>query len=273
MAEQQSPAARVGAIGQVVRGDVAQLTGTLTADGDLWERPSACEGWAVADVVSHMAESNDRFLAIIGAALDDGPAPEFTPQQRAERQATVRAAGRQAALDQLTQRVNAVFDRLETAGPEGLARTVTVPAGKLSLAQVATQRLTEVALHGWDVRSAADPRAGLSAGAAPLLLDSVLGSVTRLAGKNVPADANSTYRLELSGEVGGPVTVALAEGKATATRGAPDGAVATLRMPAEAAIRLFWGRLDLERALGDGTVQVEGDAAAARALNGVFRGV
>ncbi|MBX5490261.1 MAG: maleylpyruvate isomerase family mycothiol-dependent enzyme [Chloroflexi bacterium] len=273
MTAQSTPSERVRTIGSVVRTEVARLTDELRADPSLWDRPSACSEWTVGDVACHMAESNDRFLQIVSAALDGQPVPEFSPQQRAERQAAVKARGRDAVLAQLVERVNAVFDRLENATPEGLARTVTVPAGTLSMAQVASQRLSEVALHSWDIRSAADPRAGLAPATVPLLLDGVLGSVGRLAGRRVPADRALTYYLDLSGEAGGPVTLTLADGQATARRGAPAHADVTLHLPAEAAIRLFWGRLGLERALADGSVRAEGDRAAALLLNEIFRGV
>lgn len=273
MTAQPTPAERVRAIGQVVRAEVARLVDELRADPPLWDRPSACAGWTVGDVAAHMAESNDRFLRIVSAVLDGQPVPAFSPQQRAERQAAVKARGREAVLDQLAGCAYAVFDRLEAATPEALARTVTVPAGTLTLAQVAGQRLSELALHSWDIRSAADPRAALAPATVPLLLDGVLASVGRLAGNRVPADRTLTYRLELAGEAGGPVTVTLAGGQASAQRGAPERADATLYLPAEAAIRLLWGRLALERALAAGTVSVEGDRAAALLLGEIFRGV
>jgi uncharacterized protein (TIGR03083 family) len=273
MTAQPTPAERVRAIGQVVRTEVARLVDELRADPTLWDRPSACAGWTVGDVAAHMAESNDRFLRIVSAALDGQPVPAFSPQQRAERQAAVKARGREAVLDQLAGCAYAVFDRLEAATPEALARTVTVPAGTLTLAQVAGQRLSELALHSWDIRSAADPRAALAPATVPLLLDGVLASVGRLAGNRVPTDRTLTYRLELAGEAGGPVTVTLAGGQASAQRGAPERADATLYLPAEAAIRLLWGRLALERALAAGTVSVEGDRAAALLLGEIFCGV
>ena len=271
---EQSQASAVATTGRVVRAQVAALVDSLRdVDAAQWDAPSACTEWAIGDVAAHMAESNDRFLQIVEATLADAAVPAFSPQERVARQAAVKAGGSAAVLAQLQQRVGAVFDRLEGASPEQLARTVQVPAGQLSLAQVAGQRLSEVTLHCWDIRSARQRGATLDPEGAALLLDSILANVPRLANKEALGDRRATYGLELSGPGGGPITLAIADGAARASRGATATADATLRLPVEAAIRLFWGRLDLERGIAEGLVAVQGDETAVRSLAGVFRGV
>jgi uncharacterized protein (TIGR03083 family) len=274
MTQEGAAQARVRAAGAIVRREVAQLGRALRAlDAAGWAAPSWCEGWSVHDVAAHMAESNDRFYQIVAAALAGGRIPDFTPAERAERQAAVKAGSPSALVAQLEERANATFDLLEAASAQDLARTVTVPAGQLTLAQLGPQRLSECALHTWDIRYAWDRQAQLVSDAVPLLLDGVLASVGRLARRGAANAPEATYRLELEGPGGGSVTLQLARGEARAQRGAPERAAVTLRLAAEAGLRLLWGRLDLVAASADGRVQVEGNRELALALTRVFRGV
>ncbi len=273
MAIDQSPQARAQAASRVVRAQIEALAADLGAlDAPGWAAQSFCDAWSVRDVASHMAESNDRFLQIVTAALDDAAVPDFPAALRAERQAAVRARPTADIVDQLVRCTGAVLDRLEAAAPGELARTVTVPAGHLVLAQLPVQRLTEWTLHSWDIRWARDRQVTLDADAAPLLLDAVLANVGRLGGRGAASAPPATYRLNLAGSGGGPVTITVADGAARGTRGATDRPDATLAMPVEAAVRLIWGRLDLEQALADGTARLDsGDRSVALALGRLFR--
>jgi uncharacterized protein (TIGR03083 family) len=274
MAQEQSPQGRVAAVGRVIRGQLGRLAGELRGlDAGGWDAPSACTGWAVKDVAAHMAESNDRFYQVISAALRGESGPEFTAPQRAERQAAVRAGSTDAIVDQLVGRGAACFDMLEGATVEDLARMVTVPAGQLSLEQVAPQRLSECTLHSWDIRVARDAGATLDADAVPLLLDGAIAGAGRLGSRGAPNARDATYAVDVTGPGGGPVGVVVGQGAVRASRGAPARADATLRLPGESFVRLLWGRLDLRRAVQSGTVAVEGDRELAYALEGVFRGV
>jgi hypothetical protein len=162
---------------------------------------------------------------------------------------------------------------LEGATTEDLARTVTVPAGQLSLAQVAPQRLSECTLHSWDIRIAWDSGATLDADAVPLLLDGAIAGAGRLGSRGAPNARDAAYAIDVTGPCGGPVSVVVEQGAVRADRGAPARPDATLRLSGEEFVRLVWGRLDLRRALEAGTVVVEGDRELAYALEGVFRGV
>jgi uncharacterized protein (TIGR03083 family) len=261
-------------VGRVIRGQLARLAGELRRlDAAGWDAPSACTGWSVKDVAAHMAESNDRFYQVISAALRGEVAPEFTAPQRAERQAAVEAGSTDVIVEQLVGRGAACFDMLEGATAEELARGVTVPAGQLSLAQVAPQRLSECTLHSWDIRVAREPGATLDADAVPLLLDGAIASAGRLGSRGAPSARNATYAVDVTGSGGGPVGVVVEQRAVRASRGAPARPDATLRLSGEAFVRLVWGRLDLRRTVEADTEVVEGDRELAYALEGVFRGV
>jgi hypothetical protein len=54
------------------------------------------------------------------------------------------------------------------------------------------------------------------------------------------------------------------------TRGAAGQADVTLRLPLETLLRFVWGRVALQTALADGTIQVDGDEDKVLALGRVF---
>ena len=141
-----------------------------------------------------------------------------------------------------------------------------------TLPNYATQRLVEVALHGWDIRAPGDPAATLAPEPAALMFDYVLGRVGRLASPDAARGLTATCRLDCSGPGGGAVTIRFQDGVATATREAAAAADWQLGLAVEAAIRLLWGRLDLASALTNGQAQSSGDRGHLLALNAIFPG-
>jgi len=134
------------------------------------------------------------------------------------------------------------------------------------LRDVVGMRLGEHALHTWDVVVALDDSAAVDDEAVPLLVDRLDGLVER-AGK--PTDEPLTvqvsthapersFRLEV-----GPDGARLS---AAETTGADGGAA--LRLPAEAFVRLVYGRLDPEH-----TPAYEVEGVDLDTLRGVFPGI
>ena len=78
----------------------------------------------------------------------------------------------------------------------------------------------------------------------------------RLGAKGAAEAHDGTYRLELSGPGGGPVTLVVRGGAVRAERGAPADADATVFLPSEAGVRLLWGRLDIPAAVESGLVRI-----------------
>jgi uncharacterized protein (TIGR03084 family) len=177
----------------------AQLTGMLEGleDAD-WQRPSRCEGWTVADVVLHLAQTNemaiasvdDRFaeyLAEVGRQLGDAPQSNVD-----DGAALMVAKERDQPLDELKARwrasVDDFLDRLEDAD---FNRRVMWVAGELSLRTLVTTRLAETWIHTGDVAH------GLGIQLEPT---ERLKHIARLAWRTLPYAFASAGR-ELSGPV------------------------------------------------------------------------
>jgi uncharacterized protein (TIGR03084 family) len=129
------------------------LAGLSDAD---WSRPSRCEGWTIADVVIHLAQTNDmatgsaqgRFAEVVSGLLNGlGPAADvdegadlMVRRERGLSGAEVRARWEASAT--------AMREALEAVDPSTRLDWV---AGQLSARTLATTRLAETWIHTGDV--------------------------------------------------------------------------------------------------------------------------
>jgi uncharacterized protein (TIGR03083 family) len=130
----------------------------------------------------------------------------------------------------------------------------------------ARMRLSEHAVHTWDVLVALDPAATLAPDAVALLID----TLDQVAGRSAKPDGQQRkVRVSTSDPerqfilaTGDEVTLTPSDGDAT-----PELGVSELRLPAEALIRLVYGRLDEAHTPPAETAGVELDE-----LRQIFRG-
>lgn len=218
--------------------------------------PSYCRDWTVAQVLSHLgsgAELAERNLeAALGGRPPLDPQKDYPPvRQRWESLPPGEQARRSLEANESCLR------RLEGL-EEGALRALQMPFFSMTLdaAGFVGLRLSEHAVHTWDVEvAAADPKARLAPTAVPLLIDLVLERFGRVFGimaskKDVAAAlagklpegrfvvrTTDPERLAAVAPSAGGAPISLAGGE--------DGPV--VRMPAEAFLRLIYGRLDPER--------------------------
>lgn len=226
--------------------DLAALALTLD-DGQL-TGPSGANDWSVAQVLSHLGSGSEINLAVLRAALGEGEAPddEFNAGVWARWDAMAPADQRAEFLEHNRRLVEA----FEALSPEQLASlTVTLPyfPAPVPVAMYAGMRLGEAAHHGWDVRVANDPAAGLlevSTAVQPDHLASDLGFLLGFIAKAREVDRDVVLALADSGySITITDTVALAD--------ATDEVTATFSGPLEAALRLIMGRLGPEHTPAD----------------------
>jgi uncharacterized protein (TIGR03083 family) len=133
----------------------------------------------------------------------------------------------------------AAFEALDETQRESLELKVGFLPFPLSVASFGGMRLHEAAQHGWDVRVARDPAAGLLPEAADVLAELFSGDLTFLLGFVGKADLIAgPVRLEIAGSEYG-----LSIGESVALVSPLDDPTATFNGPLEAAIRLIGGRL------------------------------
>ena len=138
----------------------AELAGLLDGlDDEGWARPSRCEGWSVADVVLHVAQTNELAIGSATGRFDDA----LVALGRGGRTPTSVDDGAAIAVErERGQPGDAVRERW-AAGSRELAELlaatdpharVTWVAGQLSARTLATTRLAETWIHTGDVAEA-----------------------------------------------------------------------------------------------------------------------
>ena len=216
---------------------LAALVAGLDADG--LRAQSYDTEWSIADVLSHLGSGAEIFSRFTEAAVSGGAPPDtedFKPVWETwnARSPEEQAAGSVAANEALVTRVESLSPAERAAfqvmmfGPEPLDL-----AGFLGL------RLSEHALHTWDVAVALDPAARVAPDAVELLVDS-LPMMAGWTGKKAPAPVAVAVALT------GPDRAFTLDtgGVLLAPAGADDTATAALALSAEAFVRLVYGRLD-----------------------------
>jgi uncharacterized protein (TIGR03083 family) len=203
----------------------------------LLERSYASE-WSIAQVLSHLGSQAEIFNLFLDAGLsgEDPPGQDAFPPIWDAWNARSPKDQAHDALEVDT----ALVERFEALTPEQREQLHLQLFGmELDTVGVARMRLGEHAVHTWDVAVALDPAATVVPVAVALLIDT-LGQVAARSGK-----ATSPPR-HLHVSTTGPdrhFTLELGE-PVTLTDSPPGGDPPDLQLPAEAFIRLVYGRLD-----------------------------
>jgi uncharacterized protein (TIGR03083 family) len=205
--------------------------------------PSYDDDWSIAQVLSHLGSGAEVFSLFVDAGLAGGSMPGVDAMQPVWDIWNAKSAPDQARdaltadaefLDHIAQLSTADIDRwrLPLFGTDK------------DLAEVLRLRLGEHAVHTWDVLVALDATATVAADAVTLLID----TLPYLAGR-VAKPADPPRRVHVTTQ--DPDRSYLLDIDAAGARLEPTGPSPTagdeeLRLPAEAFLRLVYGRLDPE---------------------------
>ncbi len=150
------------AILAALRDQHAELDALLAPlDQRNWLRPSPCEGWTIADVVLHLAQTDDLALASARGRMVDalqtlaGGVDGATSVDDGAAALVERERGVSGRVVHQRWRARAAELRDVFASTDPHARLVWV-AGELSARTLATTRLAETWIHTHDVASALD---------------------------------------------------------------------------------------------------------------------
>ncbi|CAN5723673.1 TIGR03086 family metal-binding protein [soil metagenome] len=118
----------------------AEVARRLTlVDEDRWERPSACAGWTVGDLVDHLIGGNAYSMALLdGASADEA-------MERAHAVAGGEAP-RRVAYTPTAKGIRKGLDQ-----PGAVERTYPHVVGEVTGHVMAGLRATDLALHAWDL--------------------------------------------------------------------------------------------------------------------------
>lgn len=222
-------------------------------DDDGLVEQSMCTDWTVAQVLGHLGSQAEIGLAALEANLAgrEPPGQEANPPiwDRWNAMAPQEAARAFVAAD---RRVVEAFERFDDDQLATMRIKLAFLPDRVDVAGAVGFRLSEHALHSWDVFAAFDPEATLAPESTELLVDRLpmmVGFVGRFTPRETrPAEATTvsiatsdpTRRFVL--ELGDDLELRPADG---------EDADGELAIPAEALLRLAAGRLRPDRRSGD----------------------
>ena len=154
-----------------------------TLSPEQWQTPSACAGWTVGDVVGHLTSVDFANRLLRGLDGDYSPPEGSPPPERHDEDAFARSIYQRAIdtrerlgdglLDDFTQRVEEAISLFRQVGPGQWDNLVYWPPGPMSVQTLLTQRIAELTMHTWDIRSRLEDDYHLSDGSVAALLDTV----------------------------------------------------------------------------------------------------
>lgn len=230
-------------------------------DAEQVTQQSYDDEWTIADVASHLGSGAEIFTAMATAVVAGEPVPgnESFPPIWDRWNATPPA-------DQVRNAVRAdelFVGLLEGLSPEQRAAfSMELFGMPADLERLASMRLGEHALHTWDIAVALDPSAVVPADAVDVLSTSVLGMlgffIKPVENGGIVTITTTDPAAEHSFDLAAPAVL----------DGPPSEPRASVSMPAEAFLRLVYGRLDAEHT----PAGVEADEATLTALRTAFPG-
>ena len=195
--------------------------------------------WSIAQVLSHLGSGAEIWRHIVDAGVSGDPMPGrevMAPIWDTWNAKTPEAQSADALV--ADRRLVERFEEL--AGDPAGDLTMEVFGRELDLAGLVGMRLSEHALHSWDIAVALDPAQVVASQSAALLIDNVAWSAARV-GKPEGAK-HQTVRIATT-DPARDLLLTIGE-TITLTASPSGGADGTLRLPAESLLRLVAGRLD-----------------------------
>jgi uncharacterized protein (TIGR03083 family) len=229
--------------------------------------PSDCSDWTIAQVLSHLGSGAEIFSLIVEAGLTDGqpPSNDVFPAiwDAWNSKDPVRQAEDFIGVD------TALVEQFESLDDKRLGDfKISMFGMDLDAAGVLGLRLSEHALHSWDVAVVLDPAAKVAQAATELLIDNVVSRAGRM-GKPVggplqvhieTSDPERTFTLKVD------ENVELVSGSDQSDEG---GDAMRLEISAEAFLRLLAGRMDPDHTPSE----VKAEGVGLDSLRAVFPGI
>lgn len=227
----------------------SQLTTGLSAEQ--LRATSYADDWSIAQVASHLGSAAEIFATLIDAGRRGAPPPGPEAWQQIWDRWNARSPKDQIAQSVLAR--EALIADVESLDPATRDRfAVAAFGGTVDLATLIGMRLNEIIVHTWDVAVALDPAAVLAPDGVAEMIDETpalaawMPPVPGLAPVLVETTAPQR-RFRIAFEPTRSIESLDHDSTSSAT---PERSDPPLRMPAEAFLRLLYGRLDAAHAGG-----------------------
>lgn len=238
-----------------------------TLPKEVLDEPSACHRWTIGDVVAHLALTAESYAHSIGQLREkiQPPVPALPlssslPHIIAQQAIDLRQQLGGSVVQQFQREAKDLSQLLLSLTPRQLQQNVLHFSGQARpVARFPLYQLTEMVIHGWDIRSRLGHNEPLSPQALPFLVDRMPGWLTGNFRRGEALPSPLHYRFELSAPVARTMEITIKGDKCDVsdkTGGKPQ--VVFFCHP-EAYILLNMGRLDCATSIATGALRAEGD--------------
>ncbi|HWF82136.1 MAG TPA: maleylpyruvate isomerase N-terminal domain-containing protein [Streptosporangiaceae bacterium] len=232
--------------------------------------PSYCKDWSIAQVLSHLGSGAEIAMMMLPSALGQAEPVDRSAFGQIWDRWNAMSPDDQAAAGLVADAQH--IQMLDQLSDEDLA-SISYPFMGVTLDAVGLIRLRlgEHALHTWDVAVMHDPVAEVAPDATNLLIDAVATFLAPRLGK--PADPPFRARIRTTEPardylLSASDSVSMVDWPGADQAGADGAAIAEVTMPAEALLRLSYGRLDPDHT----PASVTADPADLDRLRAIFPG-
>ena len=250
-----------------------------------WDRPSACEGWTVADVAAHLVGQAFALTVSRGLNGHSTPPPGAPPvtshneddfaRSIFQRAFNTRAEVGNRLPDILGERLDEAVQVFDTVGPDQWEMQCYWPPGPEPVRVMLDMRISELSMHAWDVCSRFDPDYRLSDGAVRVLMDTVPRAVRRAFRPDPALDRSLTFRFLINAPVVAVYDLDFSSEGALLrqVQGDPaNEAEVTFSCDGETYVMVMYGRLTPEDAMAEGRLAWEGNGELALGFGARFKG-
>ena len=249
---------------------------------ETWVSDSTSEGWTIEDVVAHLSGNIDNWTRnLIRAVAGNTSPPEGQAYLAAGDRAShprgpiARASRSQTGpqlLDEFIKGHESFRKVLESLTEDDWGKPCFHRRGILTVRMFIGLQVQELAIHGWDIRSGFDNEAKLSEISLPVLIDLIPRWINTAFTPQAELPTPVIFRFEVSGPIGVRQDLTVTSGGYQMELVGKNPADVIFRCNTSNYILMMYGRLEVERAIADGRLTVEGSGELANTFNSWFKG-
>ncbi|MDH3599324.1 MAG: maleylpyruvate isomerase family mycothiol-dependent enzyme [Candidatus Tectomicrobia bacterium] len=235
-----------------------------------WSRPTYCPDWTAADAVAHLVTGADFYAQVVTSGCRGNPQMPWGIKDVSEFRQTRGGASRKlveggpAALLEAFERESATLQEVLVRLQESeLGEMAWHPRGLVPIGSWIGMRLTELAVHDWDIRQPHETPPSLAPHTLPGLCTVLPEMQLQFLAQRGRDGLEGTHVLQ-AGDAAWAFRVA--DGAATHVANAPAAYESCVSTDAESLILLSMGRADLQDKLQSGALTISGNAEKGRRL-------
>lgn len=269
---------------QTIRALSNDLAGFLhTLPDDVWRDPdifaSACAGWKVADVVTHLITIAGMKTLSIQSALRGSTSPPMgyrhkSAEERLQEIVNLREAFYEDIFYEFNAsclRLNSLLVRLE---PDQYELAAWHPARVMDVSRLIELRLMELAIHAWDIRYGFDRNAKINPVAVPFLKGWLPNWLRGSFRKPADLEGSITFRFDLNDSDSEAHDLKVrSDSFSLESADLASDADVTVSLDSSAYILFLMGRVNLRRSVRRRQIGLEGDMETAARFGEWFVGV